>query len=415
MVNDRPSNSRRAIFLSLLLGASSMLVVAGIVHSPGEAFRASLSGLQVWWQNVFPGLLPPIMLAELLAASGLLHGLAALAEPLTRGLFRLPGAAGWAIAFGWSAGIPAGAKETARLRDNGLIRDDDVDTALLVSHVPNPFLVVLVIGFGFLHSPALGWAIAVGLWLAAILSGIVWSRVAKPRVPRVPVLPATQPRALLIRAVRAAADARKEDGRPLGKLLADSVTGAVATLMTVGGLMMMSAVIVRLLQLFLPGNDLWLQFPGLYELHLGAYESGKSALFVSDPARACALLAAALAWTGWSGLLQARAAFGLNAPFPWLRIVSSRLLHSAAALLIVYPLAKLVLSEKLRIAERWPVPSANAEAWTASAGVLPNGWSRLSENVTVALASLGVFLMLALLAALIRPKTPTDRDESGKR
>ncbi|MFB9273672.1 nucleoside recognition domain-containing protein [Cohnella cellulosilytica] len=413
MAKAHPSNSRRAIFLSLLLGASSMLVVAGIVHSPGEAFRASLSGLQIWWQNVFPGLLPPIMLAELLAASGLLHGFAALAEPLTRGLFRLPGAAGWAIAFGWSAGIPAGAKETARLRDNGMIRNEDVDTVLLVSHAPNPFLIVLVIGFGFMRSPALGWAIALGLWLAAIAAGAVWARIAKPRGPRVPVLPATQPRALLIRALRAAADARKEDGRPFGKLLADSVTGAVGTLMTVGGLMMMSAVVVRLLQLFLPGNDLWLQVPGLYELHLGAYETSQSALFVSDPARACALLAAALAWTGWSGLLQARAAFGLNAPFPWLRVISSRLLHSAAALVIVYALAKLVLSGKLRFAERWPVPSANAEAWSASAGVLPNGWSHLSENMTVALASFGVFLLLALLAALIRPKTPKGKDDSG--
>jgi len=189
MAKANPSNGKRAIFLSLLLGAASMLVVAGIVHSPGEAFRASLSGLQIWWQNVFPGLLPPLMLAELLAASGLLHGMAALAEPLTRRLFRLPGAAGWAIAFGWSAGIPAGAKETARLRDNGTISDEDVDTVLLVSHVPNPFLIVLVIGFGFLNAPALGWAIALGLWLAAILAGTVWSRIAKPRGPRVPALP----------------------------------------------------------------------------------------------------------------------------------------------------------------------------------------------------------------------------------
>ncbi|MFC4598865.1 nucleoside recognition domain-containing protein [Cohnella hongkongensis] len=411
------SNSKRAVFLSLLLGSSSMLVVAGIVHSPGEAFRASLTGLQIWWQNVFPGLLPPIMLAELLAASGLLHGLATLAEPLTRGLFRLPGAAGWAIAFGWSAGIPAGAKEAARLRENGMIRNEDVDTVLLVSHVPNPFLIVLVIGFGFLHSPSLGWAIALGLWLSAILSGIVWSRTIRSRGPRVPVLPVTQPRALLVRALRAAADARREDGRPLGKLLADSVTGAVGTLMTVGGLMMMSAVVVRLLQLFLPGSDLWLQIPGLYELHLGAYESSRSALFASEPAQACALLAAALAWSGWSGLLQARAAFGLSQPFPWLKVISSRLLHSAAALLVVYPLAALALSEPIKqwFAERWPAPPAISEAWSASGGALPSGWEQLPESLAVALASFGVFLLLALLAALIRPKAPQDKDRPDKR
>ncbi|TFE24978.1 nucleoside recognition domain-containing protein [Cohnella luojiensis] len=406
---------RGSAFLSLILGTAALLVVTGIVHSPGEAFRASLSGLQIWWLNVFPGLLPPLMLAELLAASGLLHGLATLAEPLTRGLFRLPGASGWAISFGWSAGIPAGAKETARLRDNGMIQDEDVDTVLLVSHLPNPFLVVLVIGCGFLQSPELGWAIAIGLWFSAVLSGYLWARLIKPRKPRVPQIPLNQPRALVQRALRAAADARNDDARPFGKQLADSVTHSVSTLMTLGGLMMMSAVIVKLIQLFFPGNDFWLAIPGFYEMHLGAYESSRSALFSSAPAQAAALLSAALAWTGWSGLLQARAAFGSGSPFPWVKVIASRLLHGALALCLTYPLALVALSSPIRdlMDSLWPDRMLAIEAWTSSGGALPSGWDHIPENIMIALASFGVFLLLALLAALIRPKTPTKRDEDA--
>ncbi|MFC4305904.1 nucleoside recognition domain-containing protein [Cohnella boryungensis] len=411
------SNRFRAAFLSLILGLSALLVVTGIVHSPGEAFRASLAGLQIWWQNVFPGLLPPLILAELLAASGLLHGLAALAEPLTRSLFRLPGASGWAIAFGWSAGIPAGAKEAARLRNNGMLPEEDVDTVLLVSHVPNPFLIVLVIGYSFLQSPALGWAIALGLWLSAILSGIVWARIGKPARPKVPPLPLNQPRAIVLRALRAMTDARQDDGRPLGKLLADSVTSAVGTLMNVGGLIMMGAVIIRLLQLFIPGNDLWLTVPGIYELHLGAYESSQSALFAANPASACALMAAALAWSGWVGLLQARAAFGLKTAFPWLKVIAGRLLHSALALLIVYPLALAAMSAPVKsFAEGSRLFSPGPlEVWAADGGILPNGWGLLSANVAVAAASFAVFLLLALLAALIRPNPPASKKDRGKK
>ncbi|WP_239617107.1 hypothetical protein [Cohnella mopanensis] len=407
----RIKRRRRSAFLSLLLGTASLLIVAGIVHSPGEAFRASLSGLQVWWQNVFPGLLPPLMLAELLAASGLLHGIATLAEPLTRGLFRLPGASGWAIAFGWAAGIPAGAKETARLRESGMIQEGDVDTVLLVSHLPNPFVIVLVIGCGFLQSPELGWAIAFSLWLSAIVSGYLWARIAKPRKPITPGIPLSHPRALFQRALRTAVDARIEDARPLGKQLADSVTNAVATLMAIGGLMMMSAVVVRLIQLFLPGNDVWLAIPGLYEMHLGAYESSRSALFSSAPAQGAALLAAALAWSGWSGLLQARAAFGIETPFPWVRIVASRLLHSALALVIAYPIALVSLSEPVKdwITGIWPIRSPAMEVWV-SEGTVPSGWGFLTVNLTVALASFGVFILLALIAALIRPKPPGKKD-----
>jgi hypothetical protein len=395
------------MFLSIVLGTAALLVVAGIVHSPGEAFQASLRGLQIWWQNVFPGLLPPLMLAELLAASGLLHGLSTLAEPFTRGLFRLPGASGWAIAFGWSAGVPAGARETARLRDKGLIRDEDVDTVLLVSHVPNPFLIVLIIGFGFLQAPELGWAIALGLWSSAVVSGFLWSRITKPHTPKVPPLPLNQPVALIKRAYRAASDARREDGRPFGKQLADSVTHAVGILMTLGGLIMMSAVIITLLQLFIPGNDMWLAFPGFYEMHLGAYESSRSGIFSFAPAQASALLASALAWSGWSGLLQARAAFGSDWPFPWGKIIAGRLLHSALALVCTYPLALAAVSKPVEsfIYAIWPARWAAMDAWAAE-GPLPDGWGHLSETLIVAIASFAVFLLLAIIAAVIRPKPP---------
>lgn len=407
---------RSSAFLSILLGIATLLVVAGVIYSPGEAFRASLNGLQIWWQNVFPGLLPPLMLAELLAASGLLHGLSTLAEPLTRRLFRLPGASGWAIAFGWSAGIPAGAKETARLRELGYLDQEDVDTVLLVSHLPNPFLIVLVIGCGFLQSPELGWAIALGLWLSSITSGILWSRLV---ITKKPLEYSDQQQKLLPlvrKAVKVAVEARKQDGRPFGKQLADSVTNAVGTLMTLGGLMMMSAVVIRLIQILLPGNDLWLSVPGIYELHLGSYETSRSSLFSSAPAQAAALIAATLAWSGWSGLLQARAAFGIAASFPWSRIITSRLLHSAIALLFTYPLAIVFMSNPVKAILSdisWPYTALSVEAWS-SAGPLPSGWEHLSASLTIALISFGVFLLLALFALIFRPKSPYKPDDKSQ-
>ncbi|WP_276352551.1 hypothetical protein [Cohnella caldifontis] len=407
---------------SALLGGAALLIVIGIVRSPGEAFRASLSGLQIWWQQVFPGLIPPLILAELLAASGLLHALSVLAEPLTRAWLRLPGAAGWAIAFGWTAGVPAGAKETARLRDTGLLRDEDVDQLLLVSHVPNPFLVVAIAGAGFLQSPALGWAMAGGVWSAALLSGFIWSRLNRPRraasAAELPA-PAPRPASPFRRAAQAASAARKADGRPLGRQLGDGVTQTVAALMMVGGLMMMASVVLKLLQLWIPGADVWLAIPGLYEMHLGAYGTGRSPLLESAPAQAAALLAAVLAWTGWSGLLQARAAFGSASPFPWGRIIAGKLLQSALALLITFPLARIALSRGFQAdaaALQW-LPGSGIARQAMAAG--DPGWLdlRLWPEVWLAgLFSLAVFLLLALLAALIRPRPrrPDDPPPPGK-
>lgn len=412
-----PNRARaRAKLTSVWLGGTALLVVIGIVQSPGEAFRASLSGLQVWWQQVFPGLVPPLILAELLAASGMLHGLAVLAEPLTRSLFRLPGSAGWAAAFGWAAGVPAGAKETARLRDAGLLRDEDTPILLLLSHVPNPFLVVVIAGAGFLQSPLLGWAVAAGVWSAAVLGAAALSRLF--RVGKPAASSGYAPKAgdgRFRQAAMAAGEARREDGRPLGKQLADGVTHAVTTLMGVGGLMMMTSVVLRLIQLWIPGSDAWLAVPGLYEMHLGAYETGRSPLFESAPAHAAALLAAALAWTGWSGLLQARAAFGAKPAFPWAKLIAGKLLQSAIALLVTFPLARAALAGEPALGQAilsfYPFDGLAREAADAG-GPLSSGWRHLPEMWLSGLSSLAVFLLLALLAVVIRPprkRRPPDR------
>ncbi|MDG0793472.1 nucleoside recognition domain-containing protein [Cohnella ginsengisoli] len=390
-----------------------MALVVGIVRSPEEAFRASLGGLEIWWKTVFPGLLPPLMLAELLAASGLLHGIAALGSPLFRRLFRLPAAAGWVAAFGWTAGLPAGARETARLRERGLVRGREAESLLLLSHMPNPFLVIVVVGSGFLQAPAYGWAIAAGLWISGIATGMLWPRLSGNESntteaagePPIDGDVSHQPSgSALRRAYRAMQEARLADARPFGKQTADAVTSAVATLFAIGGLMMMSAVLLRIVQTALPGTDAWLTIPSLYEMHLGAYASGRSALFESAPAKAAALIAAALAWSGLSGLLQARAAWS-GSRFPWPRFIAGRLLHAALALVATYPLA--IAAERGWFAPLTPVWRGFAGPLAATepaAGPLPSGWALLPGTTLAAVACLGIFVLLALLAALISPR-----------
>ncbi|CAI6024564.1 hypothetical protein [Cohnella sp. JJ-181] len=430
----------KSVFISVLLGACALTLVVGIVRSPDDAFRASLGGLAIWWNTVFPGLLPPLMLAELLAASGLLHGLAALGSPWLRRLFRLPPAAGWVAALGWTAGIPAGARETARLRDAGLIRAREAESLLILSHMPNPFLVIVVVGSGFLQAPVYGWAIAAGLWLSGIAAGMIWPRIAgEDREPGGPeaVAGLTERSAdsgadasrdglnvtialangnapgrasALRRAYLAMQEARLADPRPFGKQTADAVTSAVATLFAIGGLMMMCAVLLRIVQTLLPGTDAWLTVPSLYEMHLGAYASGRSALFESAPAKAAALIAAALAWSGVSGLLQARAAWS-GGRFPWSRFVAGRLLHAALALAATYPLA--LAAERGMFAPLGPLWQAVAGPSASSlpvSGPLPSGWALLPGTTMATLACLGIFVLLSLLAAVISPRRGKRRE-----
>lgn len=414
---DASQTGRRALAGTLLPGTGALVFALGIVRSPDEAVKASLAGLDLWWKSVFPGLLPPLVLAELLAAFGVLHALAVLCEPLFGRLFRLPGAAAWAVAVGWASGIPAGARETARLGAGGLIGAREAETALLLAHMPNLFLVVLVVGAGFLHSPRLGWAIACGLWLSAILAGWLWSRVdGRPGPKRtaggpVPsgLPPGVAGTPLWRRSWQAMRKAREADGRPLGKILADGVADSVLLLFAVGGLMIMSAVAVNLLRQTLPGTDAWALVPGVVDMHLGSYENSRSPLLTASPERLAALAAALLAWSGFSGLLQARAAYGTAAAFPWSAFLAGRLLHAALAFLCTYPLAGFLAG---------PDPAVPHSAWKAAAAADPReagiGWVLAGETALALLGCLAAFALLALLAALIRPKPPAAAENTAR-
>lgn len=423
---------RRTLAGTLTLGTCALVFALGIVRSPDEAVRASLAGLALWWNQVFPGLLPPLVLAELLAALGVMRGLAVLLEPAARTLFRLPGAAGWAISFGWTAGIPAGARETARLQEQGLIGRRDAETVLLLAHTPNLFLVVLVVGAGFLRSPGLGWTIAGGLWGSALLAGWLWSLGGRGRNPPAgrgrPEAGRVSSCSGLLRCARhAMAEARSADGRPFGQMLADGVSAAVTLLFALGGLMIMSAVAISLIRQLLPGTDAWLGVSGLVDMHLGAYEGSRSPLLAASPAPQAALLAAWLAWSGFSGLLQARAAYG-TAPFPWAAFIAGRLLHAALAMLCTYPLARWRLSvAKEPDPGRGTAPTAQeadggwlAGGWSgfgslwSESGWWGSGWLPWEEIWLAPLGCLAVFVALALLAALIRPKPPRPRAGRGR-
>ena len=187
---------------------------------------------------MFPGLLPFLTLLELMLAFGAVHALGALLHPLMAKLFRLPGEAGIALALGWTGGFPCGAEAAAALRKSSAITVPQGKRLLALSHMPSPIFMLLVVGSGFLHRPELGAAIAVVVWLAALLPALIAARFAK----REPVgATAGSSSGLMRRAAAAMREARARDGRTFGKLLGDAVTVSVYKLMAIGGFMMFAA------------------------------------------------------------------------------------------------------------------------------------------------------------------------------
>src|ERR1700730_1596953 len=85
---------------SLLLACIAALLVVCIIIYPNSVFQSSLNGMSLWWEYVFPALLPFLILTEIMMGSGALHAIGTLLDPLMRFFFRTSGNGGWALAMG---------------------------------------------------------------------------------------------------------------------------------------------------------------------------------------------------------------------------------------------------------------------------------------------------------------------------
>lgn len=326
-------NRSHQYMYTLFLGVVTAAFAGSVITYPEQAFQASLQGLRLWWDWVFPALLPFFILTELLLGFGLVHGLGVLLEPLMRRAFRLPGSGGWVLASGIAGGYPLSADAAAKLAQQDGVSTAEAERLAALGHLANPMLIVGVVGAGFLHSPESGLLLAIIHYLSAIIAGFCTRKRGQRTLPTsgIPF------RRLPHKALRAMQEARLNDGRVFGKMLGDAVTQSIYALLLIGGLIMAFSVVIRLAGLFLglsPAAQWFLQLvPGVLEPHLGAY--AYSAISSWTTALRAAAIGAVLAWSGLSVHAQS-VGFMRPAGLRYLPFLRFRLLHSAIASVITF-------------------------------------------------------------------------------
>ncbi|AOZ94179.1 nucleoside recognition domain-containing protein [Paenibacillus crassostreae] len=324
---------------SLMLGLLSFLLVIGIVSSPEQTFQASLQGLTLWWHIVFPSLLPFLVLSEMLIAYGLVHGIGVLLEPLMRRVFALPGIGGWALTMGMTAGFPGGAQSTLQLVQQGDLTPREAERLTWLSHFCNPMTIILVIGIGLLQQPSAGYWLLSIHWISGILAFLTITSLGnlvkhKRNEPSITARIITTPNSSLLRRVRSAIhQAHIRDGRSFGKLLGESVSNAVQTLMVVGGYIIIMAVMIHLISSYIIPGVSSSYIAGLVELHLGA--KALTTITTLTPIVQWSLLSFILGWSGLTAILQSITPL-MNKGVRWFPFIIVRLLHGTYAFTITF-------------------------------------------------------------------------------
>ncbi|MBM7586716.1 sporulation integral membrane protein YlbJ [Bacillus pakistanensis] len=231
---------------TLLLSLSVSTFALSLIIFPEESFEASIRGLNMWWEIVFPSLLPFFIISEMLIGIGVVRFIGVLLEPLMRPIFRVPGVGGFVWAMGMASGFPAGAKLSARLRQEKQLTRIEAERLVSFTNSSNPLFIFGAVSVGFFKNPHLGVILALAHYLGNICVGIIMRFYGRKEEKQERTY--SMDRSFSIKtALSVLHQTRLKDKRPLGKLLGDAVSSSIQTLLMIGGFIILFSVLNKIL------------------------------------------------------------------------------------------------------------------------------------------------------------------------
>ncbi|WP_147531897.1 sporulation integral membrane protein YlbJ [Bacillus marasmi] len=234
----------RSKLKTLFLASTVTIMAISIISFPQESVDASIRGLDMWWEIVFPSLLPFFIISEMLIGFGVVRFIGVLLEPLMRPIFKVPGVGGFVWAMGLASGYPAGAKLTARLRQEGQLTRTEAERLVSFTNSSNPLFIFGAVSVGFFYNPKLGVILALSHYLGNICVGILMRFYGKSEE----VVEVKKTKQSMLRlAFSQLHQTRLKDKRPIGKLLGDAVMSSIQTLLMIGGFIILFSVVNKIL------------------------------------------------------------------------------------------------------------------------------------------------------------------------
>lgn len=351
----------------VLIALCGLMLIILMVIFPETAISAAVRGLSIWWDILFPALLPFFVISEMLLGFGIVHFLGALLDPLMRPVFRVPGIGGFVMAMGFASGYPVGARLTSQLWEQGLVNRDEGERLVAFTTSSDPIFLIGAVSIGFFHDPGLAGILALAHYGACVLIGFMMRYHGDPQSAKSEPTgdhdeAAGQPasgsvrRTRLRRAFEAMHQARLRDGRTVGLLLQQSIQSGIRLIIVVGGLVVFFSVLLELLTdaramaLFYGAVHAALSVfaipealsdsvvNGFFEVTLGARSAGEAGGSIQLVDKV-AVAAFVLSWAGLSVHAQIASIWN-NTNFRYRPFLFARVVHGLLAATMVYALWK---------------------------------------------------------------------------
>lgn len=237
--------NRKSYLSVYTTAAMAILITISLVLFPEHAFEAAVNGLNVWWNVVFPALLPFFICAEILMGLGVVHFMGVLLEPLMRPVFNVPGEGSFVMAMGLASGFPIGSILTTRLREQNMCTKLEGERLMSFTNTADPLFMFGAVAVGMFGNPVLGGTIAIAHYLSSLSTGLIMRFHGYNQEKYVSHKTSGR---IFFRALTQLYEARKKDGRPLGQLMGDAILKSMNTLLLIGGFIILFSVLIRIME-----------------------------------------------------------------------------------------------------------------------------------------------------------------------
>lgn len=325
------------------------LTITMVIY-PQEIFSASFYGLKIWWEIVFPSLLPFFIIADLFMSLGAIRILGTLVEPLMRPLFNLPGESALVVAIGYTSGFPIGAAFTAKLRKENVISRIEAERLLAFTNNASPLFMFVAVSVGMLGLPDTGIIIASSHYLANIFIGLIYRYYGYQQIPK-------RKQVGYLQEIKTSfKETINKKTKPIGFLLGDAVKNAMQSLTSIGGYIIFFAVLLKSLELLgvigVLVNITSFVFPesfasqmhtaiskGFFEMTIGSKTAGEA---ISSLESKLIVISILLAWSGLSIHAQVLSQIS-GTDIRYIPFFIARILHA----IIAAVLCKIIFESKI--------------------------------------------------------------------
>ena len=179
---------KTTLLLCLIYLACAMII------NPIACTGAAKDALCLCLEVVIPALFPFFVCSRLFISLGAASLLSRWLSRLMRPLFGVPGSGALAVVLGVVSGYPVGAACAADLYASGHCTKTEAGRLLAFCNNSGPLFVLGAVGIGMLHSQYLGTVLYLSHVAAALMTGLLFSRLGRDvSVPALPPAPPSSP------------------------------------------------------------------------------------------------------------------------------------------------------------------------------------------------------------------------------